>query len=392
MPPSRTWCAGTVETVTTRRHLWRLLGATGLVVALAWPAAADAGSVHPATCMTTSALATWSLPDLIDQLLVVPVQAEKVAQAGPVATAGYGGIIIFGADGPSNFAAVMAHLRTEVPHHRGLLVMTDDEGGEVWRLANLLAPLPWARTLGTLSPTQITARVTTAAKAMAALGISMDLAPVLDIDGKDVDPGKADPDGYRSFSGSGAVVTVDGVAYMRGLIAGGVVPVIKHFPGLGGVSPNTDDGPAHTAPWTDVEKVALKPFERAIADGAPALMVSNASIPGLTSLPATVSPAVYSVLRTQLHFSGLTMTDSLSAGAVGAAGLSVERASVDAIEAGADMVLFGFPAHGSAVTLAHEIEQQVFDAVASHALSRATIIAAVAQVLAVKHLDACELS
>jgi beta-N-acetylhexosaminidase len=100
---------------------------------------------------------------------------------------------------------------------------------------------------------------------------------------------------------------------------------------------------------------------------------------------------VYKVLRNQLHFTGLTMTDSLSAGAIGAAHLSVERASVDAVEAGADIVLYGIPPKGSAFTIAHDITQQIFNAVASHALSRATIIAAVSQVLAAKDVDACTL-
>ena len=377
-----------------RTRVGRALAVSAVVAAIAWPVGTAGGTVasrgtSPLGCTPATALATWSLPDLIHQLIVVPVDATAIADAGPVAADGYGGIIIFGATGPRNFGSVVTHLRALVPDQRGLLVMTDDEGGEVWRLANLLTPLPWARTLGALSASQITARVTTAAKAMARLGIDMDLAPVLDIDGRDVDPSATDADGYRSFSGSGAVVTKDGVAYMDGLIAGGIVPVIKHFPGLGGVSPNTDDGPAHTAPWIDVQKAALKPFAKAITAGAPALMVSNATIPGLTARPASVSPAVYRVLRDQLGFTGLTMTDSLSAGAISGAHLSVEMASLDAIEAGADLVLYGIPAHGSTLDIAHDITQKVFNAVAAHTLTRATLIGAVTEVLAAKKVDAC---
>jgi beta-N-acetylhexosaminidase len=122
----------------------------------------------------------------------------------------------------------------------------------------------------------------------------------------------------------------------------GVLAVAKHFPGLGGASGNTDYGPASTPPYSQLQQAGLRPFEQAIRAGVKAIMVANASVPGLTSQPASVSPAVINgVLREDLHFSGLVLTDSLSAGAISAAGYTVASAAVASIEAGADMVLFG---------------------------------------------------
>ena len=98
--------------------------------------------------------------------------------------------------------------------------MTDDEGGGVWRLGNLVAPLPWARDMASWSPARITSTVKTSALALHRLGITMDLAPVLDLDGRMVVPSKSDPDGLRSFGASASLVSTDGAAYMAGLTVG----------------------------------------------------------------------------------------------------------------------------------------------------------------------------
>src|SRR5262245_6629877 len=175
---------------------------------------------------------------------------------------------------------------------------------------------------------------------MKANGITMDLAPVLDLDGRP-GPSATNPDGTRSFSPVEKVAEADGLAFARGLRAAGVVPVVKHFPGLGGASGNTDSVAAKTLPWSTLKGDGLRPFAAAVAAGLPAVMTSNASIPGLTTLPASLSPtATTTVLREQLHFSGLIITDSLSATAIRSAGYTVPAASVKALGAGADMVLF----------------------------------------------------
>ena len=385
------------DTASVLRRVAVLLIASALLVALplarsVTPSAeATSGVTTTTVCSNASVLATWSLTSLANQTIVVPVNATSIASATPIALGGYGGIILFGATGSTTIASVISTLQAQTYGHRGLLIMTDNEGGGVWRLANLLSPLPWARTMGsTMSSARITAAATQAGLAMRRLGITMDLAPVLDIDGTNAPPSASNPDGYRSFGGNAKIVTSAGVAFMKGLLAAHVVPVIKHFPGLGGTSPNTDDGSAATASWTTVQETSLGPFVAAIAAGAPAIMIGNASIPGVTSLPAGVSSAVLQgIVRQQLGFKGLIMTDSLSAGAVSAAHLSVTAAATAAVEAGADSILFGFPHSGTAVQQASAISASLVNAVNSGHLSRATLTAAATQVLQAKGVNLC---
>jgi beta-N-acetylhexosaminidase len=176
---------------------------------------------------------------------------------------------------------------------------------------------------------------------MVALGVRVDLAPVLDVDSRP-GPSAANADGARSFSGDPQVAGRYGVAFMRGLRDGGALPVVKHFPGLGGAKGNTDIGPVATRPLSKLRQVGLPPFQRAIAANAPAVMVANASVPGLTKRPASLSRVtINGLLRKQLGFHRLVVTDSLSAGAVQAYEPSLSAAAVAAVAAGADLVLFG---------------------------------------------------
>src|SRR5450759_4971620 len=94
-------------------------------------------------------------------------------------------------------------------------------------------------------------------------------------------------------------------------------------------------------PLTALTSSALVPFRAAVRSGAPAVMVSNASVPGLTRSPSSLSPRVIGdLLERQLDFHGLVVTDSLSAGAILTGGRTLAQATVEAIAAGADLVLF----------------------------------------------------
>lgn len=167
-----------------------------------------------------------------------------------------------------------------------------------------------------------------------------------------------------------------------------MIPVVKHFPGLGQASYNTDFGPASVPPLPVLEAGALRPFQEAIAAGAPAVMVANATVPGLTgALPATLSAAaVTGLLRHRLGFRGLVLTDSLSALAVQDAGYSVPQAAARAIEAGDDMVLFNTA--DPAVTV-NAIIASITAAVISHRLAVTRLDDAVQDVLRVKHVSLC---
>lgn len=351
-------------------------------------------------CTTASAVASWPLSRRAATLVVVPVLNFDVTGAAPDIAAGASGVLFLGnASPPASLAGDLRNLSAAAHANGNLLVMSDEEGGGVQRLAGAVTSLPWPRDMAqTMSPDQVRATATTVARQMRALGVTVDLAPVADVDAGP-GPSATNPDGRRSFSGDPATAARYVVAFMSGLQNGGMLPVVKHFPGLGGSTGNTDEGQAATLPISNLRTSAFPPFQAAIAADAPAVMVANASVPGLTSQPASLSPAVMSgLLRGAFGFHGLIVTDSLSAGAISAVTPDLPTAAARAVTAGADIVLFG-----STLTAAQLAQlqpgnvQRTFDnivativsAVDAGRLSQSTLNAAVVQVLTARHVNPC---
>lgn len=329
------------------------------------------------------------LSRLAEQTLVIPVQERAVRVIRPEVAAGAGGIILFGSSAPADLAQQLSQLGAAAPGRIRPLVMADEEGGAAQRLANLVGQVPAARTLGAEDPPIMIRRVATSlGRALRIAGVTMDLAPVADVDGG-VGPNNRDADGTRSFSASPDRASTDVVAFLKGLATGGEIAVVKHFPGLGGASGNTDVMAARTLSWPVEQRVGLPPFVAAIAAHVPAVMVSNAMVPGLSTLPASLSPkVVQGVLRGRLGFRGLVLTDSLSAVAIKAAGFSVPAAAVAALRAGEDLVLYN-PPSGSLAALTAAIRTAITRAVAAGSLSRPRLEAAVAHVLSTKAIPVC---
>lgn len=330
---------------------------------------------------------------------MAPLFDFDMSTARAAGRAGAGGLLLLGnAAPPANLAAQLDEALGP-PGPARPLVMADQEGGGIQRLGGAVAPMPWPRdAVATMTPAQLQSLTTTVGYQMRRLGVTVNLAPVLDLDAGP-GPSATDPDGLRSFSVNAAVTTVYGEAFSRGLEAAGVLPVIKHFPGLGGSTGNTDYGPAATQPIGALRAAGLLPFRAAIRSGAPAVMVANATVPGLTTLPASLSPSVITgLLRGELGFDGLVLTDSLSAGAITAAGYDLPRAAAAAVEAGADMVLFGStltPADTALLSPPNversigQIVQAVGAAVATGALPSSRLDDAALHVLAARGVPLC---
>jgi beta-N-acetylhexosaminidase len=343
----------------------------------------------PTPCTTASILATWTVTRLAEQTVVVPVDENNIMSVRSEVAAGAGGVILFGSSAPTNLGAQLQALDAVAPDGIKPFIMTDEEGGVVQRMANLVGSIPSARQMGaTMTPAQIEQLAFGLAQRMRAAGVTMDLSPVLDVDGGQ-GPNNFNADGTRSFSANVATASSDGVAFATGLRNGGIVPVVKHFPGLGGATGNTDVTAAATQSWSALQSGGLLPFEAAIAAHVPAVMVANATVPGLTNQPASVSAAVITgILRGRLGFQGLVITDSLSAVALSASGYTVPRAAVAALGAGADMVLYNAdPSTVAAVT--SQTVSAIVSAVNAGTLSRAALETAVGRVLAAKGVDLC---
>ena len=357
------------------------------------PAATTPAAPTPAApaptpdCTTRTALAGWSVTRLAEQTVVVPVEETAVASITAEVADGAGGVILFGSNAPADLGPALARLVSHAPDGIAPFIMTDEEGGAVQRMANLVGDMPSARRMAaTMTAAQIRELAARVGRKMRAAGITMDLAPVLDLDDRP-GPNDANPAGTRSFSKVERIAEADGLAFAQGLLDAGVVPVVKHFPGLGGATGNTDTVAASTLPWSTLQHDGLLPFAAAVRADLPAVMISNAAVPGLTTLPASLSPAVvHGVLRQQLRFSGLVITDSLSAASIRAAGYTVPAASVAALVAGADMILF---TSSTVSTTTRQIVQALVSAVNNGKLSRSRLEDAVAHILAAKHVDLC---
>jgi len=213
-----------------------------------------------------------------------------------------------------------------------LLIAADQEGGIVKRFP--FAPPDLApAALGTTTEAQAQASATAAA--LRDLGVDVDFAPVVDT------PTSAKSFlGSRAFSHSAATNAALGPAFVAGLQSGGVAATAKHFPGLGQAGANTDLSSVivRAAAWK--LKEGLVPFRRAIQSGVQLVMVSSAVYPALdpSGLPAVFSPALETdLLRTQLGFTGVAVTDALTAPAAA----RVPHAATKAIAAGADLLVFG---------------------------------------------------
>jgi beta-N-acetylhexosaminidase len=221
-----------------------------------------------------------------------------------------------------------------------LLLMTDQEGGEVRRL-QWAGPDQSEAQIGASSDPAAAATTAgaQAASGLRAVGINVNLAPVLDVYRK---AGDFDDQFQRSYSMNPDVVGEAGAAFITAQQQGGVAATVKHFPGLGAAATaqDTDDRPVKISlSASTLRSVDELPYESAFRAGVKLTMVSWANYPALASLPAGLSVAiVQGELRQRLGFTGVTITDALGAGALRAYG-SLENKTMLAGRAGMDALL-----------------------------------------------------
>ncbi len=310
-------------------------GSSSSSAGTAVPAASGIGTEPPS--------GVCSLPPLrlqVAQLLLVPVPGtEPNASSLEIVQQGVGGILLFTSNIESapQLRELIAALQAEaqVP----LVVAVDEEPGRVARLAQagVLPDTPTARSLGKKPASEVRAIGKKIGASLASLGITTDLAPVLDVTGAEGDSVIGD----RSFGSSPAAVSRAGVAFLRGLQEAGVTGVAKHFPGHGeSVTDSHTDLPVVESSLAQLRKRALPPFEAAIKDDVPAVMVGHLLVRAVDPyLPATLSPKVIGgLLRGELKFTGLVVADAMDMGAI-ASRWDLPVAVEQAIGAGIDLAI-----------------------------------------------------
>jgi len=255
-----------------------------------------------------------------------------IAQVGSLKV---GGVVVFASEVES-LPRLLNQLQaaSDVP----LLVAADMERGMAFRIRRGVVPLPYAMAIGATRSEQaaeFTGQV--AAREGRALGVHWAFAPVADVNNNPANP----VINIRSYGEDPELVARLSAAFIRGARSGGVLTTVKHFPGHGDTAIDSHLQLATVEADRDrLEAVELLPFRRAVEAGVDTVMLGHIAVPSLdpSGLPATLSaPIATDLLRDEIGFGGLVVTDAMEMAGVGAAWTG--EAAIEAVRAGADFIL-----------------------------------------------------
>lgn len=219
-----------------------------------------------------------------------------------------------------------------------LFIGVDQEGGRVSRMPGEFVKIPAAKTIGAADSEDFSYKVgSLLAQEVKAFGYNVDFAPVLDINSNPKNPVIGD----RALSSKPEVVSRLGVETMKGIRSQNIIPVVKHFPGHGDTSVDSHTGlPVLDFDMERLRSFELLPFAEAIKNDADAVMVAHILFPKIDSqYPASMSESIITgILKKELGFKGLVLTDDMAMGAI-IKNYDSGAAAVRSINAGADIVL-----------------------------------------------------
>lgn len=224
-----------------------------------------------------------------------------------------------------------------------LLIAADQENGSVTRIEAGVTELPGALAIGQTRNAEYAYKAgEITGSELRALGINMNLAPVMDVNTNANDP---DIINDRAFGGHQDIVAPLGTAFIRGLQAGGVVAVAKHFPGHGDSRDNPHSSlPVVQSPLPSIRDIDLPPFEAAIDAGVGAIMTAHMHYRALNSLmglPFSMDPRLRELLRDEMKFTGVVVSDDLvnMHAATGAGNRTLHDAVRLSFGAGTDLIV-----------------------------------------------------
>ncbi len=295
-------------------------------------------------------LASMTLEQKIGQVMIIGFDGlePEPGLLEMIRTYHVGGVILFARNvgSPRQVAELTNALQRAALEsgQPGLFIAIDQEGGRVARLTEEkgFTEFPGAMALAATGDVENARRVAQALAAeMRAVGINTDFAPDLDVNNNPANP----VIGIRSFGSDPARVAGYGVAFLEGLQAGGVLAFGKHFPGHGDTATDSHVAlPVVPHDRARLEAVEFVPFKAAMAADVAGIMSAHVTFPAIDAtpgLPATLSSRVLTgLLREELGYGGLLVTDSLEMGALAQSGYPVPLAAATAFAAGADLLLF----------------------------------------------------
>ena len=317
----------------------------------------------------------------IGQKLMFAAYSDRLATETPLLAASkVGGIIVMDQIDKASLDAYTASMAIKPT------IATDQEGGTVQRYKTE-GTLPGATdTARTLTTQQAYAQYLKDAQYLKSVGITTNFAPVVDVMRAEPSPLPG-----RMFSTDPATVVSYATQAIKASSTAGVTPVIKHFPGLGSSSGNTDFGPATTESLDVLKTRDLIPYQQ-LSPLRPDVMIANVTVPGLTDgQPAVWSAAALSLLRSYGYQNSVTYTDSLTARAVPG---TLEDAAVKSWQAGVDVALIVQTRQQTADLQQYLslITTRATNAVASGELSADSLNQSVLRILMRKGVNPCEIS
>ncbi len=274
----------------------------------------------------------------VDRVSAAGETTRQALQRCPV-----GGIIYFAQNlqAVSQTQDMLSNTQTfaKAAHGIGVFTGVDEEGGRVARCAMKLGTTGFEpmRTYGDGGDEESVCQIgRTLAKDLLSLGFNVDFAPVADV--------ISNPDnneiGDRSFGGDPELVARMVVAEVRGMTEGGLCGTLKHFPGLGSTSTDSHFGMDRSDRTLDeLRTYDLVPFKAGIEAGAPFVMVGHMTLSQVDDLPCSLSEKVVTgILRRELGYDGIVITDALNMGAISDY-YTDSTSAVLAVRAGCDMLL-----------------------------------------------------
>ncbi|WP_425496008.1 beta-N-acetylhexosaminidase [Paenibacillus lemnae] len=328
---------------------------------------------------------TLSVAEKIGQLVIIGIEGSQMDDTARrlLETYHVGGFIFFkdNIQNPSQAVRLFneikeANAQQPIP----LWMSIDEEGGRVTRLPDELSKLPASGKIGKENNSDLAAAVgKQIGKRLAAFGLNLVYAPVLDVNSNPGNPVIGD----RAFSDQAEVVTQLGIAQMKGIQESGVVPVIKHFPGHGDTSVDSHTGlPIVNHGLERLNQLELLPFREAVTEGANVVMVSHLLITEVdSSTPASFSkPVITGLLREKLGFRGVVITDDMTMGAITGGEYDIGEAAVQSILAGSNIVMVGHD-----YVLEETVIQSLTNAVQEGRISEEVLNDRVQTVLSLKH-------
>jgi beta-N-acetylhexosaminidase len=268
-------------------------------------------------------------------------------------------------------------------------VAANQEGGQVQELQGPgFSEIPSALAQGQLSAAELQQQTAAWGRELRSAGVNLDLAPVMDV----VPAATANQNApigavQREFGHTPQTTGAHGMAFIRGMQQAGVATTAKHFPGLGLVTANTDFAAGVVDTTTGPKSPYLASFRAAITAGVPFIMIALATYTRIDPhhLAAFSSLVMRGLLRQQLHFRGVIVSDDLGAAAA-VAGLSPATRGIDFLTAGGDLIT------SQSLPAAIAMDQAILARAAHDAAFRATVNSAVIRILDAKqayHLMPC---